>query len=344
MKFPNGYGSITHLSGNRRRPWAVRKTVNGHQKYLSFFSTRADAMTYLADCNKNLTVYPPQELTFSEIYKLDMQERRRRIAGSTARNYDIAMAKCRSLFARPISSITVSDMQAVIQTISAAGVGNATQKRTRQVMHNVFRYAVKYQIIPPTADISRFVDVDAPRRKYPKRPFITRQINRIKSIADDATNPLAPWAMAVLMMCYSGPRASEFISIQKADVKLKKRTYTIRHSKTAAGKNRIVPISRKVLPYYVNWMNRPGKTLLADESGNPLNYGKFRRHFNAVMKAANCHHTPHECRHTCATWLDDKGANKIAIKRILGHAVHGVTDGIYTHKNIHQLKKAIDLL
>lgn len=62
------------------------------------------------------------------------------------------------------------------------------------------------------------------------------------------------------------------------------------------------------------------------------------------MTAAHCHHTPHECRHTCATWLDDKGANKIAIKRILGHAIQDVTDGIYTHKNVRQLKKAIDLL
>ena len=26
MKHPNGYGSITKLSGNRRNPWRVRKT------------------------------------------------------------------------------------------------------------------------------------------------------------------------------------------------------------------------------------------------------------------------------------------------------------------------------
>ena len=64
----------------------------------------------------------------------------------------------------------------------------------------------------------------------------------------------------------------------------------------------------------------------------------------AVMKAARCNHRMHECRHTCATWLDDKGANKLAIKRILGHATQDITDGVYTHKSLHQLKKAIDLL
>ena len=31
MKLPNGYGSVTRLAGSRRRPWAVRKTINGKQ-------------------------------------------------------------------------------------------------------------------------------------------------------------------------------------------------------------------------------------------------------------------------------------------------------------------------
>ena len=145
-------------------------------------------------------------------------------------------------------------------------------------------------------------------------------------------------------MCYSGPRPSEFINILASDVKLRNRTYKIRHSKTKAGQNRLVPISKKVRKYYEWWIAQGGKTLIVDDDGNPLNYCRFRRRFDKVMAAARCHHTPHECRHTCATWLDDKGANKIAIKRILGHAVQDITDGVYTHKNVRQLKKAIDLL
>lgn len=47
MKLPNGYGSITKLPGNRRKPYAVRKTVNGRQKYLKFESTFGNA---LPDC------------------------------------------------------------------------------------------------------------------------------------------------------------------------------------------------------------------------------------------------------------------------------------------------------
>lgn len=344
MKLPNGFGSITHLTGNRRRPWAVRKSVDGHQKYLAFFHTYSDALSYLADYNKNFAVYAPASTTFADIYQLDMRERRRRIVSITAKNYDTAFAKCTAIANRPLLSITVADLQAVINRLQHTDVGYATQKRVRQVMHNVYKYAVKYQLLPPSGDISRFVDVDIPRRKYKKTPFITRQINRVKAIADDDKNPLSPWAKCVVMMCYSGPRPSEFLNVKKSDVKLYNRTYKIRHSKTKAGQNRIVPISKKVLAYYGWWMSHPGKTLITTNDGKPLTYSQFRRHFNAVMTAAHCHHTPHECRHTCATWLDDKGANKIAIKRILGHAIQDVTDGIYTHKNVRQLKKAIDLL
>lgn len=49
-------------------------------------------------------------------------------------------------------------------------------------------------------------------------------------------------------------------------------------------------------------------------------------------------------RHTCATMLDNAGANETAVKRILGHASQGVTKGVYTHKSLHELKKAIDMI
>lgn len=55
-------------------------------------------------------------------------------------------------------------------------------------------------------------------------------------------------------------------------------------------------------------------------------------------------HTTHDCRHTCATLLDNFGANPNAIRRILGHAGGDVTDRVYTHKAIRQLRKAINLI
>ena len=145
-------------------------------------------------------------------------------------------------------------------------------------------------------------------------------------------------------MCYSGPRPSEFLAVEKNDVKLHSRFYRIRESKTEAGRNRLVPINKKVIQYYDYWLQCPGKTLITALDGKQLTYHRFLRIFDKVMAITRCKHKPHECRHTCATWLDDKGANKLSIKKILGHATQDITDGTYTHKNLRQLKKAIDLL
>ena len=72
MKLPNGFGSIVKLSGNRRKPYAVRR----HGKYLAYFATHDEALIYLADVNKQPDIIG-SELTFAEIYRLEMVAPRR---------------------------------------------------------------------------------------------------------------------------------------------------------------------------------------------------------------------------------------------------------------------------
>ena len=42
--------------------------------------------------------------------------------------------------------------------------------------------------------------------------------------------------------------------------------------------------------------------------------------------------------------MDNAGANKVATQRIMGHASKDVTDKVYTHKDIDELLKAIDMI
>ncbi len=63
-----------------------------------------------------------------------------------------------------------------------------------------------------------------------------------------------------------------------------------------------------------------------------------------MMEQLELDHKPHDCRHTFATLMDSTGANKVSIKPITGHASQDITDKVYTHKDIEQLKKAIDLI
>lgn len=117
MKLPNGFGSII----------------------------------FLAECNKDPSIYLPSQITFSEIYKLEIAERKTKITATAAKNYDVSFGYCKALHTRPLASIKVIELQTIIKNLSAAGIGHATQKKVRQLYHNIYTYAVKYQIIPPTA-------------------------------------------------------------------------------------------------------------------------------------------------------------------------------------------------
>lgn len=344
LKLPNGFGSISYYGDKRRRkPYVAKKYIGGKQKHVCYFESYEAALAYLVAYNKDPSLFNASEITFSEIFKLWSAEHFPKIAKSTRANYDAAYRHCRAVHAAKFAKLRLHDLQSIINVMGTAGIGYASQKKCRQLMHNLYTYAIKYEIIPATADASRYVDIDKKVIKYPKKPFNTRQLNRVKKLAE-SDEPLSCWVQTVVMMIYGGPRTSEFLSVLKADVKLKQRYYIIRDSKTEAGRNRAVPISKKVLPYFAAWMDKPGKTLITVDDGDALSYHRFRTRFDNVMDAARCDHTPHECRHTCATMLDNAGANETAVKRILGHASAGITKSVYTHKNLHELKKAIDMI
>lgn len=65
---------------------------------------------------------------------------------------------------------------------------------------------------------------------------------------------------------------------------------------------------------------------------------------NNIVNDLNMNHTPHEPRHTFITELDNLGANKTSIKRLAGDKRGDVTEKVYTHKDIEQLRKAVELL
>lgn len=344
LKLPNGYGSVSLRNDRRRRnPYVVKVTISGKQKAIGYVATYEEGLIMLADYHKDPTKFITNNATFADVYKLMAAEKYPQIAPVTAKNYETAYRHCERIHQKRFADLRPADLQQVIKDAHDAKLGNGSQRKIRQVMHHCYAYAIKYEIINSAVDYSQYVDIDKHVIKVPKNPFNTRQLNRVRALIN-ADSPLARWAMTVIMLCYSGARPSEFLSVEKSDVKLSQRYFIIRDSKTEAGKNRPVPISKKALPFYEWWMAQPGKNLITNDKGFSIPYRTYRLKFKAVMKDARCKHTPHECRHTCATWLDNAGANELAIKKILGHAAKGVTQKVYTHKSIAQLRKAIDLL
>ena len=92
-------------------------------------------------------------------------------------------------------------------------------------------------------------------------------------------------------------------------------------------------------------MKSLGPNLVSDSEGKSYDYSRYCQLWRNVMYSINANgHTTHDCRHTVATLLDNAGANETSKRRILGHAGGDVTERVYTHKGLRQLRKCIELL
>ena len=91
-------------------------------------------------------------------------------------------------------------------------------------------------------------------------------------------------------------------------------------------------------------LNNPTNYLIASSRDMKFTYVSFKERWDRMTIKLDLDYLPYDCRHTCATRLDNAKANKICTKLILGHKIADVTDGVYTHKNISQLVDTINLL
>lgn len=322
MKLPNGYGTVYKLTGNRRRPWVVKKTIDGRQRPLGYFANREEAFAFLVSVNR---MTPGKEITFSALYHAWSRRHFEAIGASSRSAYEISYKHLSPLHSLPFARLTYQQIQSALDSIEAGGY--CTKKKCRVLLSQLFQYAMKNGIVE--TDLIRFLELPKHVPVYIKRPFNARQIGKLWKSVDTVKG-----VKDVLILIYTGMRAGEYISLAAGDVNLRQQYINVKKSKTLAGIRKI-PIHKKILLILAE-RKAGGKICPCD------NYESFRRLFDHAIKELNMHHTPHECRHTLATMLDRAGANETAVKMILGHARTGVTKGVYTHKTLADLRKAIN--
>lgn len=341
MRKPNGFGSIKKLSGNRRRPYVYVVTgADGKRHSIAYFENQTEAEIYQLDYVKTHMhrSLPGHRMTFAELFFRWLPTHIADIepAQSTIDNYHNSFRHCSVLQEMPVSGLKFKDYQAVIDRMKKERLSFSSLKKVRSLISLVLNYGIEYEVV--AVNYAPLLKLGKNKPVKPHHPFTRQAINRIWSVAD------LPGADAILMLLYTGMRCGELLNLSKRDVNLRQKTFRITKSKTVSGL-RTIPIHSRILPFVVARMQLPGKWLLCTESGQPYSYASFCSMWEKVMAACNVRgHTTHDCRHTVATLLDNAGANEAAKKRILGHAGSGVTEAVYTHKSLLQLRKTIQLL
>ena len=190
MRLPNGYGSVYKLPGNRRKPWAVRKTTgwkdNGQPIYtfVGFYPTRADALTALADYNKDPFDLQLATITFGELYDKWSAEHFQKISHSGVVSYTAAYRSCDRISSMRVVDIKLDHLQ---QTMDDSGKNSPTLKTMKNLFGLMYDYAVVHEIVTPDKrEMVRYLDTSKPGNpnKMTRKIFTHKEINKLWQMKD----------------------------------------------------------------------------------------------------------------------------------------------------------------
>ena len=336
MRNPNGYGSVVKLKGNRRRPYRVRKTVGFNEKghpiiqVLAYTATREEGMILLAAYNKNPWDVDRANITLESLFELWLERKAAKVSESILAFMKTSYKYCRTYHKFKYVEIKAYHMQ---ETIDNCGHGYGSQNKIKVFWRHMDKFALELDISARNYGV---LLTSAAATESDRKPFAEEEIQTMWKMQE------RPWVDSVLFLLYTGFRFSEMLDVHKENVDLDAGTIK-GGTKTAAGKNRIVPIHPLIRHVVEARMQEDGEYLFSYK-GNRCGGTTYRVFWREIMEAAKIQHTPHECRHTFRSRLDSAGANKRCIDLMMGHKSGDVGERIYTHKTLEELRTAIELV
>ena len=348
LRNPNGYGSVVKLSGKRRNPFEVRVNTRMDERYypvydvLGRFETREDALIALAEYNRSPYSVTDRNMTFSQLYERFYQDKYKK-SGRTYSKSTISCTKaayrhCEPLYGISYAKLRTDDFRSILAKQDGSGnpLSHATQEHVKNLFSQMDKFALQNDIIEK--GYASFATITVSEDDEPGLPFTAAELETLWANRDK------PWVDSVLIYIYSGWRVSELILMPVQNINLESGTFQ-GGLKTNAGKNRIVPIHSKIREMVEKRLSDHGSALFM--SGNkPISVSSYLKLFKKTLASIGIttYHTPHDCRHTFTSLLDSAGANQVCIDRRIGHASKSLTMKTYTHKDIEELRNAIELI
>lgn len=336
------------MSGKRRRPYVVKKTVGWHydevkdkmiqdQMTIGYAATRAEGLQMLAEYNNNPFDLKVSKVTFQEVYERWSKEKFPTISHSNVKGYEASYKVCGSLNNKVFRDMKLVDLQTVVDT---CGKNYPTLKKLKSLFSQLYEYAMKNDIC--SKDYSEFVDIVKYKDKNPDKrdhnKFTKEEIERLWTLAED------PHYQIVLMLIYNGCRISEFLDLKKENVHLDEQYFDVIASKTENGLRK-VPIADKLLPFYKAWFDGSAcEYLLHTPDQKHFDYRNYYdSYYTPLMEQLGFDHKPHDTRHTCISKLTEAHVDQTMIKKIVGHSgAMTLTERVYTHLDIETLVEAIN--
>lgn len=326
-RLPNGFGSIKHLSGKRRNPYAVypptkewRENSPVTRKAIGYFETYNKAYEALVEYNKNPYDLDNMDITFSKVYDGFVEYKKGLVGDSSIASYRTAYKHFKDLHSRPFRNLKAQDLQAVLD---ATPYGYATTDNCKKLLTGMYKYAMQNDIV--TTNYAQYIVIKKENDIENGVPFTEEDLKKIWALRND------PDGKIVNIMIYTGLRIGELQGYKYKD------GFIQGGIKSAAGRNRIIPVIDDIKPLVETFDNFHfvRRTFRNDN------------HIYRVFEEAGClyaptgeKHTSHDCRHTFS-WLADKYRMDDMCKHIImGHSLGSdVEKSTYGHRTKEELKK-----
>lgn len=373
MKLPNGYGSVTKLSGNRRKPYLARVTLGWitdeqtgkttqNRVPIGTFKTKKEALQALAEYGANPYDIQNNNLTLAELYQkwtaayfptLESESSARTITSAWKYCHAIHGMRVKDLRARHIKGI-MEDGFVIRERGKNAGekmtASPGTKSRIKSMFNLMLDYALEYEIVDRnyarTFELSGDIIKETEENKKEHIPFTDEEMQCLWANVDKVK--FVDW---VLIQCYMGWRPQELATIRLNEVHLDE-WYMQAGMKTPAGKSRVVPVHSKiqhlVKKNYDAAVSLGSEFLFNDpesrKGGMKITYDKYAGRFDKVVAALrlNPEHRPHDPRTTFITKAKKAEIDPLVVKRLVGHRINDITEAIYTVRDLEWLRSDVE--
>ncbi|MFI7174840.1 tyrosine-type recombinase/integrase [Streptomyces spororaveus] len=249
---------------------------------------------------------------------------------------------------REVRAISRLDVQSWVRKLVVDGKGPSAVRRAYNLLSSIMRAAVDEDLIAVTP--CRRIDLP-PEPVKPPQWFTVEQAQAILDELDQ------PWQTMVLLAFYTGLRWGELAGLHGHRIDWQRSRLFVVEVNTKSGIKeypksskscREVPIPEHVLDALARHMHgrdRDGvvfTTVTKGRSGRLLDDGNWRAQiwWPTVKRARYAkpsgaigqvpHYPPHSTRHTCASWLVQKGVSLYDVQHLLGHESYQTTQR-YAH-------------
>ena len=343
---PNGSGTVVKLSGKRKTPFQVRVNtridINGYPAYdvIGNYPDRVSAEIALAEYNK--APYNPNDRKklFSEVfaswyqwkYKMPLTAPE---AKTSSQNCMIAAyRKCPLLHDMTMWDIRAQDMQTILDQTE---LSHAMLEHIRNLFRQMYKYAVQFELV--AKDYSQYTRIIKEDDDTQGVPFTREELLLLWEHKDE------PFVDTILIYCYSGFRINELARMPLGSIDLEEHTFT-GGLKNRYSRNRTVPIHSAIYGMVCRRLDARFKSLIYHDGSKVISENRYRECFGAALQACGIQteHTPHDCRHTFNTLLDGAGVDRMARYKLMGHKGQDINENVYTHKNLGQLREAVEAI